>query len=443
VAKAVADELEALRNAPKGHRNNQLNTSAFNLGQLVGGGELAEAAAEAQLWEAARATGLPDVEIGKTLRSGLEDGIKQPRTAPEPTPAFVPPTVHLMENDDEGEAEAPPSSWRPIDLTAVLDGTWQPPQPTIGQRSDGRGLFYPGKTHTVVSETEAGKSWLALAVAKTEMAAGRHVFYIDFEDDQGTTVGRLRNLGVDREVIRTQFHYFRPEHALEGAHFVALCEELAAHSPSTALLDGVTEAMTLHGLNPLDNVDIAIFNRRVQVPLTAGDAAQISFDHVVKDKDNRGRYALGGVHKLNIVSGAGYTLENLTPFGIGRTGRSRLKVAKDRLGQVRATAVDGSWYGDLVLAGDPDGSADVSIESPADRIAERDEKPFRPTGLMERVSKYLETSDARQSQNRIIGGVSGKRDYVIAALRALIVEGYVSDETPHESLKPYRESDEE
>ena len=169
----------------------------------------------------------------------------------------------------------------------------------------------------------------------------------------------------------------------------------------------------------------------------------MSFDHVTKDKDGRGRYALGGVHKLNIVNGAGYTLENRQPFGIGVTGRSTLKIAKDRPGQLRRNAMD-KWYADLVLASDADGKAEVTIESAQQRVEELESvEPFRPTTLMEKVSKYIEGGGQADSQNRIIGGVSGKRDYVIAALRALIVEGYVSDETPHESLKPYRESDEE
>ena len=239
---------------------------------------------------------------------------------------------------DGGPQPEAPSSWRPVDLTSVLDGTWKPLEPSVGRRLDGKGLFYPGRTHTVVSETEAGKTWFALAAAILEMAAGCHVFYIDFEDDEGSVVGRLLTLGVDPEAIRDLFHYIRPEHPLQGAHLIALCEELASYPPSLALLDGITEAMTLHSLNPNDNVDIALFNRQVITPLTASGAAQVSFDHVTKDRQGRGRYALGGVHKLNIVNGAGYTFENRQPFGIGVTGRSTLKIAKDRPGQLRRNA---------------------------------------------------------------------------------------------------------
>src|SRR5829696_6175931 len=344
------------------------------------------------------------------------------------------------ENED-GEPEVT-SSWRPVDLTSVLDGSWKPPEPTVGRWLDGPGLFYPGRTHTVVSETEAGKTWFALAAAMAEMANGCHAFFIDFEDDEGSVIGRLLTLGVAPEVIRDLFHYIRPEHPLQGRHLDALREELAYYMPSLALLDGVTEAMTLHNLNPNDNKDIALFNRQVCHPLTASGAAQVSFDHVTKDREGRGRYAIGGVHKLNIVTGAGYTLENRQPFGIGMTGRSSIKIAKDRPAQLRRHAVD-KWYADLVLASDADGKAEVTIESAQQRVEERESaEPFRPTNLMEKISRYIEDGGQADSQNEILEGVPGKRDWKIAALKILKGEGYVTSAKPYGSLKPYRKDGE-
>jgi hypothetical protein len=341
------------------------------------------------------------------------------------------------ETEDEPEAT---SSWRPLDLTSVLDGTWKPLEPSVGRRGDDKGLFYPGRTHTVVSETEAGKTWLALAASIDEMAKGCHVFYVDFEDDEGSVVGRLLTLGVDPAAIADLFHYIRPEHPLQGGHLIALCEELAHYGPSLALLDGITEAMNMHGLKPNDNVDISTFNRRVNMPLTACGAAQVSFDHVTKDREGRGRYAIGGVHKLNIVTGAGYTLENRQPFGIGVTGRSTLKIAKDRPAQLRSNAID-KWYADLVLASDAEGKAEVTIESPQERVAQRETaEPFRPTNLMEKISRYIEGGGDADSQNQILDGVDGKRDWKIAALKILKEEGYVTPAKPYESLMPYRAS---
>jgi hypothetical protein len=380
--------------------------------------------------------------FAKDLIAGNAKGVPTVIAAPLAQPRDPAANITEVSSSELSGEDAPSSSWRPVDLTPVLDGTWKPAMPTVGQRTDGKGLFYPAKTHTVVSETEAGKSWFGLAASVCEMAAGCHVFFIDFEDDEGSVVGRLLNLGVTPEAIRDLFHYIRPEHPLTGIHLEALCEELASYGPSLAMLDGITEAMELHGLNPIDNTDIAKFNRMVSLPLAASGAAQVSFDHVTKDRESRGRYALGGVHKLNIVTGAGYTLENRQPFGIGVTGRSTLKIAKDRPGQLRVNAID-KWYGDLVLASNADGTAQVTIESPQERVAERETTPFRPTNLMEKVSRYLEAEDGPRSQNKILDDVPGKRDWKITALKILRKEGYVTDATPHESIKPYRVSNED
>ncbi len=80
--KALEDECNALAATGEGARNDQLNTSAYKLGQLVAGGELSRGRVERELERAARLVGLSPLEIEKTLRSGLEDGMKKPRSAP-------------------------------------------------------------------------------------------------------------------------------------------------------------------------------------------------------------------------------------------------------------------------------------------------------------------------------------------------------------------------
>ena len=81
-AAALDRELDAVRTAPEGTRNDTLNKAAFNLGQLVAGGELDEATVVTVLTDAARSAGLTEKEIGKTINSGLSKGRLNPRTAP-------------------------------------------------------------------------------------------------------------------------------------------------------------------------------------------------------------------------------------------------------------------------------------------------------------------------------------------------------------------------
>jgi len=80
--KAIGDECADLASTPEGGRNTLLNKIAFRLGQLVGGNELKESTVERELMAAALRSGLSESEIEKTLRSGLESGKLQPRSAP-------------------------------------------------------------------------------------------------------------------------------------------------------------------------------------------------------------------------------------------------------------------------------------------------------------------------------------------------------------------------
>jgi hypothetical protein len=79
---ALDGELARLRAAKEGERNNVLNQSAFALGQLVGGGVLSEGEVWSELRSAAQAIGLERAEIESTIRSGLEAGVREPRSAP-------------------------------------------------------------------------------------------------------------------------------------------------------------------------------------------------------------------------------------------------------------------------------------------------------------------------------------------------------------------------
>ncbi len=331
-----------------------------------------------------------------------------------------------------------PRTWQRIDPASVLNGDWEPPQPTVGHRADGIGLFYPGKVHTIASETEAGKTWLALAACIDELQAGNHVLYLDFEDDIGGLVSRLLTLQVPKPAIQHRLHYVRPMEPLGGGiNRDDLRALLTEHQPTIAILDGVTEAMTVHGLNPLDNADVATFGRLLPRAIAEAGPAVIALDHVTKDRETRGRYAIGGVHKINGLDGAAFVLENRTPFGVGVTGRSTIKIAKDRPGQLRRHALPGKggmhWYGDLVLTSHDEHFAELQIDPPTERSED-----FRPTHLMEKIWRTI----ANHEQT---GGISGRDIQALVkgnapnnrqAIAYLVVDGYIT-KSPHTTIKPY------
>lgn len=84
---ALTAEVDRVRNAVEGTRNQQLNDSAFALGTLVAAG-LDESAIRAELTTAATAAGLDSREIDRTITSGVTAGRAEPRAIPDDAPGL-------------------------------------------------------------------------------------------------------------------------------------------------------------------------------------------------------------------------------------------------------------------------------------------------------------------------------------------------------------------
>ncbi|UJV46673.1 AAA family ATPase [Streptomyces sp. AMCC400023] len=340
-----------------------------------------------------------------------------------------------MDWEDATPPDAPrepePRTWAPQDLRSVLDGSYKPPKPSVGRRDDGVGLFYPGRMNSVASESEAGKTWFALIACLQEINDGNHVLYVDFEDDAGGVVGRLLCLGGVPDDILELFHYVRPENQMGPVDAVDLAAVLELN-PTLAIVDGVTEGMSLFGLELKDNTDIAKFGRLLLRPLMNSGAAVVTLDHVVKSSENRGRYSIGGVHKLNGLNGVMYMLENRRPFGIGVTGKSTVRVAKDRPGQIRKNGLSHSsgmhWYADLVVKSESAEFAQAHLYAPtqrdeADREADEDEK--RINGLKRQVLEAVRKAPAALTGKGIEDRVTGKAADIRRAVAGLVDSGQI------------------
>jgi hypothetical protein len=341
---------------------------------------------------------------------------------------------------DQAEQPAPvPTSWGSVDLGALLDGDELEEPPTMLRRTDAVPLLYAGKIHSLGAEPEAGKGWTALSAAVEVLSAGGHVWYFDFEDGPAAIVARLLSLGASPEAIRSQFYYVRPDEPLSETAWRDLASALE-QPPKLAVIDGVTEASVMHGLEISSNEDAAKWIELLPRPLARAGCAVLQLDHVVKDKDARGRYAIGAQHKLAGVDVA-YAIEVVEPFGRGLDGSARLIINKDRPGYVRQHAV-GKRIAEMRFLSRPDGAVDVRLDPPEQRSAS-----FRPTVLMERMSLAIEANPGL-SKNGIRGAVRGKNEHKDLALELLLAEDYVrvkpeGQSHHHFSIRPYRESEDE
>jgi hypothetical protein len=77
--KSLSEELQKLSNTPNGKRNDQLNRSAFRLGQLIACGDLDESNVTSNLLATATSIGLNQSEANHTIQSGLCAGKSKPR----------------------------------------------------------------------------------------------------------------------------------------------------------------------------------------------------------------------------------------------------------------------------------------------------------------------------------------------------------------------------
>jgi hypothetical protein len=77
---AFTGEVHAVRAAKEGNRNNQLNRAAYCLGQLVADGLLSRGSVEMALLSAALDTGLGEPAAWRTIQSGLNAGVSNPRS---------------------------------------------------------------------------------------------------------------------------------------------------------------------------------------------------------------------------------------------------------------------------------------------------------------------------------------------------------------------------
>jgi P4 family phage/plasmid primase-like protien len=131
VASALEKELDKLRAAANGDRNNQLNKSAHALGQLAGAGVLDRAAIESELAATAAAIGLPASEAARTIQSGLNAGEREPRQLPQPRLARLLATSKPIREVTADEIPAPSlqddkgnPEYDPAQLVRLLHPSW-------------------------------------------------------------------------------------------------------------------------------------------------------------------------------------------------------------------------------------------------------------------------------------------------------------------------------
>lgn len=345
--------------------------------------------------------------------------LKNVRTIPTPDVA-----------EQNGHAEPPPNTWQPANLLELAANP--PAPPTIG------GILYPGKRTVLSGETESMKTWLALILCKAELDINLTVAWVDLDAmGPGALLERLQLLGVDDQAIGERFLYYQPSEMLDPAKLTAVTATITERGVRLFVIDAFNPILGLHGLNPNDTPDIETFWRTIADPICQAGAAPTLLDHVVKNADNRGKYAYGSERKASGVDGVHLGFRLLEPLTKGGRGRSLLTVHKDRPGYLPRPTL-----GRLVITSEGD-----TITYKIEPDISHDQGGFRPTVLMEKISRTLETEPEPVNQKWVTDNITGNTEAKITALKKLSEDGYLAQQpgprnaTLYRSVRAYREAD--
>lgn len=326
-----------------------------------------------------------------------------------------------------GQAET--DSWTPVNLNALPD---KPPvEPDLGQTR----LIYPGKRHVFSGPPESAKTLAAYAILVQVVREGGTAVLIDFEMGPYDARQRLRELGAAPDEL-SRILYLEPDERATPERI----SQLVAHRPDLVVIDAAAGAYTLEGLDDNKRGEVERFTNLYIGVFWRNGIATILLDHVVKDAEHRGRFQIGSERKLGATD-VHIGFDTVKPVSRGSTGRYKLVVHKDRGGYHKR-----GHLADLRLDSDP-ATHQISWSFTEPEPTTGDTGYFRPTHLMEKVSINLELRSEPATRNMVYEAVGGTKDYILKAITALVLEGFVTETSgPNRSKlltsqRRYREAD--
>lgn len=296
-------------------------------------------------------------------------------------------------------------------------------------------MLIPGKRHYCPAPKKSGKSITTLTHSVDMVIAGATVAILDRENDSDEYARRLegiitaRNLDTatqDQLATRLRYYAYPRLRDKDGP-------ELAAFFADTDLVvfDSQRTFLSTLGLKEDTSDDYAAFCEAALEPLSRAGTATLVLDNTghAEPKRGRGSSAKGDLNEII------FTLETVKNLDLNTVGLVRLEIADSRFG------TQGSW--EMRIGGGTFGSWE-RVDTPTPPAAT---DPFRPTILMERVSRYLEEQPTEASLTTVEGTVTGHTKYVRVALDRLVHEAYVTERRgPRNSRlftskRPFRDDD--
>jgi len=297
-------------------------------------------------------------------------------------------------------------SWQPLNLASPEYAI--PPEPPALA-----GLVYRGKRHVVSGAPESLKTMLCYIIALEAIRAGEGVALIDLEMGPAAARTLLAELGATADEL-SSFYYVDPKEPPTAADL----EALLAAGVTLAIVDAAVGGYALSGLDDNKRQDAERFARMWLDPLWKRGVTTIVVDHVTKNVDGRGRYAIGSERKIGGAD-VHLGLHVVRRLRRGGCGLVRIDTHKDRPGYLPDVAAE------LELSSDPDTHAITWAFRPA---SSGTSDGWKPTLLMERVLEHVRRHPEPTSRSALANVVRGKREYVLQAIDELLAGGQLEIE---------------
>jgi hypothetical protein len=295
-----------------------------------------------------------------------------------------------------------------------------------------------GKRYMTVASAGVGKTLSGQVVAVEIVMRGGTVVVLDVEngaDEYARRLDRILEAREDTEVVmaacQERLRYYEyPALSLQWSdgEWITACA-----GADLVIFDSSRRVLSSVGLAEDTSDDYAKFVERLIIPLNRTGITTAILDNTGHEHTDRAR-GTKAKEDLNEVIFALTATEDFDAETSGKLVWRRTRQRFSGVPLVMAQELGGGTYG-------------LPTELEAE-VAVGGEEKFRPTGYMEKVSRYVEF-DAGCTQRAITKNVDGKDRYIIQAIQILEEEGYIGREPGprssklHHSVTPYREADDD
>lgn len=340
---------------------------------------------------------------------------------PEPT----------LSKENEADLRVQDTGYFPKDLLSV-EVDPEKKAPTLFTLEDGSSLLYAGKVHSLIGVGEAGKSMMCLIPVKEVLDRGGRVLWIDYEDTEEAFVTRLEEFGIPRSQW-DRIDYLNPSKNLFSRQtnqttkgWSDLQELVKARKHELGIIDAMTGAMSLDGLNTNYDGDVEQTYKWLTAPLAEQGVTVVVIDHLAKNPEGRYDSAIGSIRKKTGITGATFLAEvgerwSRPDGGEPSYGRIDLRILRDRVGYLRqGNKQDGDVIASIEVCATPDGMIDLRPKRPHQVSSKTSNRKWAE------ILDYLDGADGA-SKSEVYEAVKGNKSDFLRTIREMVKKGLIRD----------------